>query len=67
MELLRYSCKTKIKNLQNRAVRITTFIPHSAQTNPLLKQLRLSSIQDMIQQETVGMVYKAINKQALEY
>ena len=33
----------------------------------LLQQLRLSSIEDMIQQETVGMVYKAINKQAPEY
>ena len=40
---------------------------NNAQNSPLLKHLKLPSIQDMIQQETVGMVYKAINNQALEY
>ena len=49
------------------AVRIITFSPYNAQTSPLLKHLKLSSIQDMIQQETVGMVYKAINDQVPEY
>ena len=65
------SCGTvlrqKIEKLQNRAVRIITFSPYNAQTSPLLKHLKLPSIQDMIQQETVGMVYKAINNQAPEY
>ena len=65
------SCGTvlrqKIKKLQNRAVRIITFSPYNAQTSPLLKPLKLSSIQDMIQPETVGMVYKAINNQTPEY
>ena len=65
------SCGTvvrqKIEKLQNRAVRIMTFSPYNAQTSPLLKHLKLPSIQDIIQQETVGMVYKAINNQAPEY
>ena len=65
------SCGTvlrqKIEKLQNRAVRIITFSPYNAQTSPLLKHLKLPSIQDMIQQETVGMVYKAITNQAPEY
>ena len=56
-----------IKKLQNRAVTIITFSPYIAQTSPLLKHLKLSSIQDMIQQETVGMVYKAIDNQAPEH
>ena len=65
------SCGTvlrqKIEKLQNRAVRIITFSPYNAKTSPLLKHLKLPSIQDMIQQETVGMVYKAISNQAPEY
>ena len=65
------SCGTglrqKIEKLQNRAVRIITYSPYNAQTNPLLKHLKLPSIQDMIQQETLGMVYKALNKQVPEY
>ena len=64
---LRYSFNTKIEKLQNGAVRIITFSPYKAQTSSLLKQLRLSSIQYMIQQEIVGMVYKAINNEAPEY
>ena len=64
------SCGTvlrqEIEKLQNRAVRIITFSPYNAQASPLLKHLKLPSIQDMIQQETVG-IYKAINNQAPEY
>ena len=65
------SCDTvlrqTIEKLQNRAVMIIIFIPYNAHTCPLLTQLKLSSIQDMIQQETVGMVYKAISNQAPDY
>ena len=46
---------------------IITFGPYNAQTSPLLKHLKLRSNQDMIQQETVGTVYKAINNLAPEY
>ena len=48
-------------------MRIITFSPYNAQTGPLLKHLKLPSTQDMIQQETVGMVYKASNNQAPIY
>ena len=51
----------KFEKLQNRAVRIIACSLYNAQTSPLLKQLRLPSIQDMIQQEAVAMVHKAIN------
>ena len=65
------SCGTalrqKIGKLQNRAVRIITFSPYNAQTSPLLKHLKLPTIQHMIQLETVGMAYKATNSQAPEY
>ena len=65
------SCSTvlrqKIEKLQNRAVKIITFNLYNAQTSPLLKHLKLPSIQDMIQQETVGMVYKPINNHPQEY
>ena len=65
------SCGTvlrqKIETLQKRAVRIIAFSPYNAQASHLLKHLKLPSIQDMIQQETVGMAYKAINNQAPEY
>ena len=74
---LRYCCsvwgscgtvlRQKIEKLQNRAVRIITFSLYNAQTSPLLKHLKVPSIQDMIQQETVGMAYTAINNQAPEY
>ena len=68
MGLLQYSFRTKkIEKLQNRAVRIIAFSPYNAPTSPLLKQLKLPSIQDMIQHETIGMLYKAINNQALKY
>ena len=35
--------------------------------SPLLKQLKLTTIQDMIKQDTVSMVYKEINNKAPEY
>ena len=48
------SCGTvlgpKIEKLQNRAVRIITCNPYNAHTSPLLKLIKLSSIQDVIQQ-----------------
>ena len=53
--------------VRNRAVKIITFSSCNPQTSPLLNQLRLPRIQDMIQQETVGMIYKRINNQTPEY
>ena len=41
--------------------------PCNAPAKPLLKQLRLPSIAEMIRQESASMVYKAINGQAPTY
>ena len=57
----------KLHQTQNTAVRIIKFSAYNAQTSLLLKQLRLPGIQDLIQQETAGMVYKANYNQASEY
>ena len=56
-----------LEKLQNRAIRIITDSPYDAPTKPILRQLRLPSIAEMIRQESAGMVYKAINGQAPAY
>ena len=53
-----------LEKLQDRAVRIITDSPFDAPARPLLRQLRLPSIAEMIRQEYVSMIYKAINGQA---
>ena len=57
------SCGTVIRQttekLQNRAIRTITY--------SLMKQSKLPCVQDMIQQVTVGIAYKAINNQVPEY
>ena len=56
-----------LEKLQNRAIRIVTDSPYDAPAKPILRQLRLSSIAEMIRQESAGMVYKAINGQVPAY
>ena len=56
-----------LEKLQNRAIRIITDSPYDAPAKPILRQLRLPSISEMIRQESAGMVYKAINGQAPAY
>ena len=56
-----------LEKLQNRAIRIITDSPYDAPAKPILRQLRLPSIAEMIRQESAGMVYKAINGQAPVY
>ena len=56
-----------LEKLQNRAIRIITDSPYDAPAKPILRQLRLPSIAEMIRQESAGMVYKAINGQAPAY
>ena len=56
-----------LEKLQNRAIRIITDSPFDAPAKPLLRQLRLPSIAELIRQESAGMVYKAINGQAPVY
>ena len=56
-----------LEKLQNRAIRIITDSPYDEPAKPILRQLRLPSIAEMIRQESAGMVYKAINSQAPAY
>ena len=56
-----------LEKLQNRAIRIITDSSYDAPAKPILRQLRLPSIAEMIRQESAGMVYKAINGQAPTY
>ena len=56
-----------LEKLQNRAIRIITGSPYDAPAKPLLRQLRLPSIAEIIRQESASMVYKAINGQAPPY
>ena len=48
-------------------MRIITDSPCDAPAEPLLRQLRLPSIAEMIRQESASMVFKAINDQAPPY
>ena len=56
-----------LEKLQNRVIRIVTDSPYDAPAKPLLRQLRLPSIAEMIRQESASMVYKAINGKAPTY
>ena len=48
-------------------MRIVTDSPYDAPAKPLLRQLRLPSIAEIIRQESASMVYKATNGQAPTY
>ena len=50
-----------------RAIRIITDSPYDTPAKPLLRQLRLPSIAEMIRQQSASMVCKAINDQAPSY
>ena len=56
-----------LEKLQNRAIRIITGSPYDVPAKPLLRQLRLPSIAEMIWQESASIVYKAINGEAPPY
>ena len=56
-----------LEKLQNRVIRIITDSPYDAPAKPLVRQLRLPSIAEMIRQESASMIYKAINGQAPTY
>ena len=59
------TCKI-LERLQNISVRIITNSPYEAPAEPLLKSLRLPSVND-IYQESASMVSKAVNNQAPIY
>ena len=56
-----------LEKLQNRVIRIMTDSPYDAPAQPLLRELRLPSIAEMIRQESTSMDYKAIIGQAPTY
>ena len=56
-----------LDKLQNRTIRIIRNGTYNASVGPLLRQLQLPSISDMIKQESAGMVYKAVNAEAPIY
>ena len=56
-----------LEKLQNRVISIIADRPYDAPAKPLLRKLRLPSIAEMIRQESVSMVYRAINGQAPTY
>ena len=56
-----------LEKLQNRVIRIIADSPYDEPAKPLLRQLRLPSIAEMIRQESASMVYKEINGQAPTY
>ena len=74
---LRYCCSVwgtcgvtsrgTLEKLQNRVKRIITDSPYDAPAKPLLRQLGLPIIAEMIRQESASMVYKAITGQAPTY
>ena len=59
--------RKKLDKLQNRAIRIITNSAYDVSVGPLLKQLQLPSISDLIMQESASMVYKALNAEAPPY
>ena len=56
-----------LDKLQNRAIRIITNIAYDMSVGPLLRQIQLPSISDMIMQESASVVYKAVNSEASFY
>ena len=74
---LRYCCsvwgacgvtsRKTLDKLQNRAIRIITNSGYNVSVGPLLRQLRLPSISDMIMQESASMAHKALNAEAPLY
>ena len=65
------SCGTtainELQKLQNRAVRIVTNSRYDASAKPIIKKLGWFTVSEIIQMETLSMVYKSINDLALTY
>ena len=60
------TCKT-LDKLQTRAIRIITNSAYGVYVGPMLRQLKLPSISDMMKQESTGMVYKTLNDETPLY
>ena len=74
---LRYSCPVwgvsginainKLQKLQNRAARIVTNNAHDASALPIIRKPGWPTINELIESETLKMVYKSITDQAPAY
>ena len=64
MRLCRYYNSTKISELQNPATRIATNSLYDVSSEPLLQELVWLYIEQLIQLETVIVVYKALHNEA---
>ena len=73
----RYSCPVwgvaginainRLQKLQNRAARIVTNSAYDASALPIIKKLGWPTINELIESETLKMVYKSVNNQAPIY
>ena len=64
------ACSTNLQGLQklqNRASKIVTDSPYNAHLEPLIKELCWLTIKQLIDKETVNIVYKALHNEAPKY
>ena len=57
----------KLQTLQNRAARIVTDSSYKTSASPIIEKLGWLTVNDLIDKETLKMVYKSINQLAPEY
>ena len=57
----------RLEKLQNRAASIVTDSPYDAHSEPLIKKLVWLTIKQLIDTETVKIVYKALHNEAPKY
>ena len=57
----------RLQKLQNRAASIVTDSPYDAHSEPLIKKLVWLTIKQLIDTETVKIVYKALHNEAPKY
>ena len=57
----------KLQKLQNRAARIVTNSRYRMSAPPIIRQLGWQTVKGLIEIETVKMVYRSINNEALEH
>ena len=57
----------QLQKLQNRAARIVTNSAYDVSALPITRKLGLPTINELIESETLKMVYKLVNEQASAY
>ena len=58
---------TRLQKLQNRAARIITGSDYDTPAEPLKEQLRWTTVNELIQNDTSVMIYKSMNNMAPTY